>query len=125
MAYKILVADDEPPIVRLIEFILAKEGYEMVAAPNGEDALSRASEQDFDLILLDIMMPRVDGYEVARVLRLNPKYAKIPIIMLSVKAQDEDLKKGLESGVDEYITKPFNPQYLVHMVRGHLERDNA
>jgi len=121
MAYKILVVDDEPPIVRLMEFILAREGYEMVVAVNGQEALLQVTAHKPDLILLDIMMPRIDGYEVARKLRADPKFCHIPIIMLSAKAQDEDVRKGIDVGVNEYITKPFSPQHLVTAVRKYLD----
>jgi two-component system alkaline phosphatase synthesis response regulator PhoP len=117
---KILVVDDEPPIVRLMEFILAREGYVMVAAVNGEEALARVREHKPDLVLLDIMMPRIDGYEVARQLRADPEHCNIPIIMLSAKAQDEDVRRGVEVGVNEYITKPFSPQYLIQVVNKYL-----
>lgn len=122
MPFKILVVDDEPPIVRLMEFILARQGHEMLVAVNGEQAIEMAQEHSPDLILLDIMMPRIDGYQVAKTLRSDPHHAKIPIIMLSAKAQDEDIRKGLEVGVDEYITKPFSPEHLVHVVTGYLNK---
>jgi two-component system, OmpR family, alkaline phosphatase synthesis response regulator PhoP len=121
MAHKILVVDDEPPIVRLMEFILAREGHEMIVAVNGEEALACVTEHNPDLVLLDIMMPRIDGYEVARTLRADPRYCEIPIIMLSAKAQDEDVRRGVEVGVNEYITKPFNPQDLVRAVNKYLD----
>lgn len=122
MAYKILVVDDEPTIVRLMEFILARQGYEMLAAVNGEEALEKIREHQPDLVLLDIMMPRIDGYEVARQVRADPATAMLPIIMLSAKAQEEDIRKGVDIGVDEYITKPFAPEHLVHVVAGYLNR---
>jgi len=122
MAYKILVVDDEPSIVRLMEFILARQGHEMLAAVNGEEALQKIRTHKPDLILLDIMMPRIDGYEVARLLRADPETAALPIIMLSAKAQEEDIRKGVGVGVDEYITKPFSPEHLVHVVADYLSR---
>lgn len=122
MPYKILVVDDEPPIVRLMEFILARHGHQMLTAVNGEEALEMIHEHAPDLILLDIMMPRIDGYEVARTLRADPKFADLPIIMLSAKAQEEDIQRGMEVGVDEYITKPFSPPHLVHVVDTHMAR---
>ena len=122
MAYKILVVDDEPTIVRLMEFILARQGHEMIVAVNGEEALEKIKSQHPDLVLLDIMMPRIDGYEVAQRLRADPATAELPIIMLSAKAQDEDIRKGVEVGVDEYITKPFTPDHLVQVVAKHLDR---
>ena len=122
MAYKILVVDDEPTIVRLMEFILARQGHEMIVAVNGEEALEKIKSQQPDLVLLDIMMPRIDGYEVAQRLRADPATASLPIIMLSAKAQDEDIRKGVEVGVDEYVTKPFTPDHLVQVVAKHLDR---
>jgi CheY-like chemotaxis protein len=125
MGYKILVVDDEPPIVRLMEFILARQGHDMVVAVNGEEALARVREHKPDLVLLDIMMPRIDGYEVARQLRADAEHGDIAIIMLSAKAQEEDIRKGMEVGVNEYITKPFSPEHLVHVVSGYLSRLSA
>jgi len=122
MAYKILVVDDEPTIVRLMEFILARQGHEMIVAVNGEEALEKIQSQHPDLVLLDIMMPRIDGYEVAQRLRADPATAALPIIMLSAKAQDEDIRKGVEVGVDEYVTKPFTPDHLVQVVTKYLDR---
>ncbi len=122
MAYKILVVDDEPPIVRLMEFILARQGHEMLIAVNGQEALDKVRAHQPDLVLLDIMMPRIDGYEVARTLRADPATATLPIIMLSAKAQEEDIQKGIDVGVDEYITKPFSPEQLVGVVGDYLSR---
>ncbi len=122
MPYKILVVDDEPPIMRLMEFILARHGHTMLTAVNGEEALERAYAHAPDLILLDIMMPRIDGYEVARTLRADPQFARMPIIMLSAKAQEEDIQKGMEVGVDAYITKPFSPDHLVQVVQEQMDR---
>ena len=125
MAYKILVVDDEPTIVRLMEFILARQGHEMIVAVNGEEALQKIKVHQPDLVLLDIMMPRIDGYEVAQKLRADPQTAALPIIMLSAKAQDEDIRRGVEVGVDEYVTKPFTPDYLVQVVSKYLSRIQA
>jgi len=122
MAYKILVVDDEPPIVRLMEFILARQGHEMLVAVNGQEALDKVRTHQPDLVLLDIMMPRIDGYEVARTLRADPATADLPIIMLSAKAQEEDIQKGMDVGVNEYITKPFSPDQLVTVVGDYLSR---
>ncbi len=122
MAYKILVVDDEPTIVRLMEFILARQGHEMLIAVNGEEALQKIRAHQPDLVLLDIMMPRIDGYEVAQQLRADPKTAALPVIMLSAKAQEEDIRRGEEVGVDAYVTKPFSPEHLVQVVTEHLQR---
>ena len=125
MAYKILVVDDEPTIVRLMEFILARQGHDVLVAVNGEEALQKIKAHQPDLVLLDIMMPRIDGYEVAQLLRADPQTASLPIIMLSAKAQDEDIRRGVEVGVDAYVTKPFTPDHLVHVVTQHLSRLHA
>lgn len=122
MAYKILVVDDEPMIVRLMEFILARQGHEMLLAVNGEEALQKIRAHHPDLVLLDIMMPRLDGYEVAQQLRADPETSRLPIIMLSAKAQEKDIRRGGEVGVDAYITKPFSPEHLVRVVTEHLQR---
>ncbi len=122
MAYKILVVDDEPMIVRLMEFILARQGHEMLIAVNGEEALQKIRAHHPDLVLLDIMMPRLDGYEVAQQLRADPETSRLPIIMLSAKAQEEDIRRGGEVGVDAYVTKPFSPEHLVQVVTEHLQR---
>lgn len=122
MAYKILVVDDEPMIVRLMEFILAQQGHEMLIAVNGEEALRQIRAHKPDLVLLDIMMPRLDGYEVARLLRADPETSGLAIIMLSAKAQTEDIRRGAEVGVDAYVTKPFSPEHLVQVVTAHLQR---
>jgi two-component system, OmpR family, alkaline phosphatase synthesis response regulator PhoP len=123
-SYRILVVDDEPPLVRLMEFILAKQGHTMISAVNGAEALLKARTEQPDLILLDIMIPYVDGYEVARQLREDDNTKTVPIILLSAKAQEEDIQRGLSLGVDEYITKPFSPEHLVHVVNGYLARIN-
>ncbi|HEX5324822.1 MAG TPA: response regulator [Capsulimonadaceae bacterium] len=124
MSYRILVVDDEPTLVRLMEFILAKQGHTMLVANNGEEALEKARGEKPDLILLDIMMPRIDGYDVARTIRADAEIKETPIIMLSAKAQDEDIEKGMEVGVNEYITKPFAPDHLVQVVNDYLSRVN-
>ena len=122
MAYKILVVDDEPTIVRLMEFVLARQGHQMLIAVNGEEALEKIRAHKPDLVLLDIMMPRIDGYEVAQQVRADPETASLPIIMLSAKAQTEDIRRGAEVGVDAYVTKPFSPEHLVQVVTDHLQR---
>ena len=122
MPYKILVVDDEPHLVRLMEFILAKEGHTMVSAVNGREALEKAQTERPDLILLDIMIPYIDGYEVARLLRENDDLKATPVILLSAKAQYEDIQRGLDIGVEEYITKPFAPDHLVSVVNGYLAK---
>lgn len=121
MPYRILVVDDEPTLVRLMEFILAKQGHTMLVATNGEEAILRVRADRPDLVLLDIMMPRIDGYEVARMIREDALIKDTPIIMLSAKAQEADIARGLEVGVNEYITKPFAPDKLVEVVNAYLQ----
>ena len=122
MPHKILVADDEPALLRLMEFVLAKQGYTLLTATNGEEALVQARRERPDLIVLDIMMPRLDGYQVAEAIRADDDLKSTPIIMLSAKAQDEDIARGVEAGVDDYVTKPFSPDELTALVTSYLER---
>ncbi len=117
---KILVVDDEPALLRLMAFVLQKRGYTMVTAVNGDEALERAREHRPDLIVLDIMMPRRDGYQVAEALRADPEFAKTPIVMLAAKAQNEDIERGMEAGVDSFITKPFDLDHLADTVAAFL-----
>jgi two-component system alkaline phosphatase synthesis response regulator PhoP len=120
MSFRILVVDDEPHLLRLMEFILAKQGHTMITAVNGREALDKAKTEKPDLILLDVMIPYIDGYDVARQLRQEDATKLTPIILLSAKAQDSDIIKGMGVGVDEYITKPFSPEHLVTVVNSYL-----
>lgn len=119
---KILLVDDDPKAVKLMGYILLKEGYEIVSALSGKEALEILSREKVDLVILDIMMPEMDGYEVCRRIRANPATAKIPIIMLTAKAMPEDRIAGYEAGADHYITKPVLPQELVATVKALLAR---
>jgi DNA-binding response OmpR family regulator len=116
VAARILVADDDPVIVRLLEVNFRLEGYQVETASHGEETIRKAREADPALILLDVMMPGVDGWEVCRRLKDDPATAGIPIVFLSARAQDEDRKRGLDLGVAEYVTKPFDPGDLVALV---------
>lgn len=118
---KILAVDDEPNILMSIEFILEMEGYEVHTARDGEEALEVAERARPDLILLDINMPRKDGYEVCRMLREKPYMAETKIVMLTAKGQTLEKKKGLEVGADEYVTKPFNAEDLLEKIRKMIE----
>ena len=120
MPHKILVVDDEPALLRLMEFVLAKQGHTMVTATNGEEALDLVRKQRPDLIVLDIMMPKLDGYQVAEAIRADDDLKHTPIIMLSAKAQEEDIERGVAAGVDRYVTKPFSPDELSTIVSGYL-----
>lgn len=117
MAKKILAVDDERHIVRLVEVNLQRAGYEVVTAFDGKEALEKVKSENPDLVVLDVMMPFMDGFEVLRNLKANPETAEIPVIMLTAKAQDADVFRGWQSGVDCYLTKPFNPMELLTFVK--------
>ncbi len=119
---RILVVDDEEDILELIRYNLAKEGYHITAALTGEDAIKKAQLETFDLIVLDLMLPGIDGLEVAKRLKNNPKIEQVPIVMLSAKGEESDIVTGLELGADDYITKPFSPRVLIARVRTALRR---
>jgi DNA-binding response OmpR family regulator len=116
---RVLLADDEEAIQTLLTYPLEKDGYEVVAAGDGREALDRFAEQHFDLVVLDVMMPRVDGLEVCRRIRAR---ATVPIIMLTAKAEEGDRVLGLEIGADDYITKPFSLREFRSRVRAALRR---
>ncbi len=115
----ILVVDDEVSIIRFVSARLRKEGYEIITASNGEEALLRAEEENPTLVLLDIMMPKMDGFEVCRRLR---EWSEVPIIMLSAKGEESDKVKCLDLGADDYVTKPFGGEELLARVRAVLRR---
>jgi two-component system alkaline phosphatase synthesis response regulator PhoP len=117
VAKKILAVDDEKHIVRLVQVNLERAGYEVVTANDGKEALEKVQQENPDLVVLDVMMPYMDGFEVLQNLRRNPSTRDIPVIMLTAKAQDADVFKGWQSGVDCYLTKPFNPMELLSFVK--------
>jgi len=117
---KILVVDDETYIVELVKFNLEKEGYKVVVANDGLSALETVKSEMPDLIILDIMLPKIDGLEVCRTLKLNPEYKSIPIIMLTAKGEEFDTVLGLEMGADDYIKKPFSPREMIARVKARL-----
>jgi DNA-binding response OmpR family regulator len=114
---KILAVDDEPSIRRLVEVNLQRAGYAITTAPDGQAALSQIARERPDMVLLDVMMPRMDGFELLRRLKADPATAGIPVLMLTARAQDADVFRGLQSGADFYLTKPFNPQELLIWVQ--------
>lgn len=122
---KILVVDDEPDALELVSFNLKAAGYDVVTADDGNDALKKSRHQMPDLILLDVMLPEVDGLEVCKMLRRDPATAGIPIIMLTAKAGEIDRVLGLELGADDYVTKPFSPRELTLRVKNLLRRRHA
>jgi two-component system phosphate regulon response regulator PhoB len=122
---KILVVDDEPEAVELLQFNITQAGYEVLVAADGAEALKKAHSALPSLILLDLMLPEVDGLEVCKMLRRDPATANIPIVMVTAKATEIDKILGLELGADDYITKPFSPRELVLRVKKLLQRGRA
>ena len=119
----ILAVDDEEDILELIRYNLAREGYRIGAAKTGEEALEKARREKPDLIILDLMLPGIDGLEVCRRLKSDALTAPIPIVMLTAKGEDADIVTGLELGADDYITKPFSPRVLLARIKAALRRD--
>jgi DNA-binding response OmpR family regulator len=113
---KILVVDDEIYIVHILDFSLGMEGYEVITALDGEQALERLKADKPDLVVLDIMMPKLDGYEVCKVIKSNAATKGTPVILLSAKGRNVDQKMGFDVGADDYITKPFSPRKLVERI---------
>ena len=122
MKPRILVVDDEPDALELIQYNMKTAGYDVVTAADGEEALKKARSSNPSLVILDVMLPEVDGLEVCKSLRRDPVTAAIPIIMLTAKAAEIDRVLGLELGADDYLTKPFSPRELVLRVKSLLRR---
>lgn len=121
MPAKILVVDDEPDILDLVELSIASEGFDVIKATNGEEAIQQAERESPQLILLDISMPGMDGFETLEALRENPETEAIPVILLTARAQISDKLRGISSGAEDYITKPFNPSELIERVKSSLK----
>ncbi|ANG64317.1 two-component system response regulator [Marinobacterium aestuarii] len=120
----VLVVDDEPNIVLSLEFLMQQAGFEVITANDGETALLRVAEQRPDLILLDISLPGLSGFEVLEQLRAQPEHARLPIIMLTAHGREVEREKGLALGADDYITKPFSTRLLVEKVQALLTEGN-
>jgi len=118
---KILIVDDEEDILNTISFRLEAEGFECITSQDGIDALAKARQEKPDLILLDIMLPRMNGYKVSRLLKFDEKYQHIPILMLTAKTQETDRITGIETGADGYITKPFEMDALIKLIRNYFK----
>jgi DNA-binding response OmpR family regulator len=118
----VLVADDDEDILTLVCYRMEKAGYSVVKARDGEEALRLAAEHRPDLAILDVMMPKADGYEVTRRLRSEEATARMPVILLTARAQEHDVQRGFEAGADDYIRKPFSPQELRARVQAILGR---
>lgn len=117
MPVKILVCDDERSIVRLIQVNLERQGWQVITAYDGKEGLEKIKSEKPDVVVLDVMMPYMDGFEVLKTLRRDPALQKIPVVMLTAKAQDKDVFEGYHFGADVYLTKPFNPMELVTFVK--------
>jgi len=119
---KILIVDDERQLVSLVSLHMTMSGYEVLTANDGEAALSCISKDNPDLVILDLMLPKIDGWEVCKLLRADPKTKNISVIMLTARSETEDKLKGFECGADDYVTKPFSPRELVARVKRVLVR---
>lgn len=119
---KILAVDDSPTIVEMIKAILVGAGYEVVTAVDGKEALEMARTSGAQLILLDVMLPKLDGYRVCRLLKFDQKYKHIPIVMLTAKAEEASMQVGMKTGADLYLTKPIEPEQLLEAVESQLAK---
>ena len=122
MPKRLLIVDDEPELVLLMQVRLKASGYETLPATDGQSALEIAKKEKPDLIILDIMLPKMDGYKVCALLKKDARYAKIPIILFTARAQADDMKMGEEVGADAYITKPYDPQVLLAKIGELIEK---
>lgn len=120
MQKKILVVDDEKDITETLSFMLKANGYDVITAFDGENGLKAAKEENPDLIILDVMMPKINGYKIARLLKYDNKYKHIPIIMVTARGQDTDKLIGEETGADVYITKPFEFEEILNSINKYL-----
>ena len=119
---KVLVVDDEEYIQHILNFSFGAEGYEVVTAADGEEAIKKAQDEKPDIIVLDIMMPKMDGYEACKKLKSDPKTKAIPVILLTAKGRDVDRRLGSDAGADDYVVKPFSPGRLIERVEGIMKR---
>jgi DNA-binding response OmpR family regulator len=119
---KVLVVDDEEYIQHILNFSFGAEGYEVVTAADGEEGIKKAQDEKPDIIVLDIMMPKMDGYEACKRLKSDPKTKAIPVILLTAKGRDVDRRLGSEAGADDYVVKPFSPGRLIERVEGIMKR---
>lgn len=118
---KILIVDDEADIIEILQFVSEANGYECITAMDGEEGLRLAKESNPDLIILDVMMPKINGYKISRLLKYDSKYKDIPIIMITARSQEEDKLIGEETGANEYITKPFKIDEVLDTIKRYLD----
>ncbi len=121
MTKTVLIADDEVDIVETVKFMLEAEGFNVLTAYDGEEALKLSRENIPDIILLDVMMPKINGYKVSRLLKFDKKFQNIPILMVTARSQEEDKLIGEETGADEYITKPFDIENVINLINKYLD----
>lgn len=119
---RILLVEDEKDMVYAVTLQLEANGYEVLTAYDGREGIGKAKKEKPDLIILDLMLPKMDGYKVCGLLKADTRYTKIPIVMFTARAQESDIKLGEELGADAYITKPFEPQVLLSKIRELLEK---
>jgi two-component system alkaline phosphatase synthesis response regulator PhoP len=119
---KVLVVDDEEYIQHILNFSFCAEGYEVVTASDGEEGVSKARDEKPDIIVMDIMMPKMDGYEACKQIKTDPQTKDIPVILLTAKGRDADRKLGIEVGADDYVVKPFSPGRLIERVEGIMKK---
>lgn len=119
----VLIVDDEQDIVETLKFMLEADGINCITAHDGEEALNKAKSEEPDLIVLDVMLPKINGYKVSRLLKFDKKYKDIPILMVTARTQDEDKLIGKDTGADEYITKPFDLDNVINMVKKYLNNN--
>ncbi|BAU57636.1 response regulator [Halorhodospira halochloris] len=120
MSQEILIVDDEQNIVLSLQFLMRQQGYSVRTAEDGEQAIAALNEHLPDLVLLDVMMPRKDGYEVCQTIRQTPQWSQLPVIMLTAKGREVEREKGMAMGANDYITKPFSTSDVVEVVRSYL-----
>jgi len=125
MKQRILLAEDEPNIVESLRFLLERAGFELSVENNGHNALATALAGSFDLLILDVMLPGIDGYEILRQLRADPRVHDLPVLMLTAKGQREDRERALDGGVDVFMTKPFANAEIVRAVRELAQRPKS
>lgn len=119
---RVLAVDDSPTILEMIQAILVAGGYEVITATDGQEALNVARSEAPDLILLDVMLPKLDGYRVCRLLKFDQKFKSIPIIMLTAKSEEQSVVTGIRTGADQYLTKPIEPERLLSAVAEELNK---
>ena len=124
MTHSVLVVEDEPNIVDSLSFLMKQAGYRVWIARDGDTALRMVASETPDLVLLDVMLPRRDGYQVCRAIRANPEWNRVKVIMLSAKGRELDRRKGIALGADDYITKPFSTREIVKRVQRTLNADD-